>query len=59
MALELALLAYCFLAALYRPDHNNNPVPQQPAYNGPVVEIGGAEPRYEPYNPNNLQDYKR
>ncbi|KAF3372888.1 rare lipoprotein A, partial [Enterococcus faecium] len=31
--------------------------PQQP-YNGPVVEIGGVEPQYEPYNPNNMQDYK-
>jgi rare lipoprotein A len=29
--------------------------PQQP-YNGPVVEIGGVEPQYEPYNPNNMQD---
>lgn len=32
------------------------PAPQQ-AYNGPVVEIGGADPRYEPYNPGTLQDY--
>lgn len=31
--------------------------PPQPAYNGPVVEIGGAEPRYEPYNPGTNQDY--
>jgi len=31
--------------------------PPQP-YNGPVVEIGGVEPQYEPYNPNNMQDYK-
>lgn len=30
--------------------------PQQ-AYNGPVVEIGGADPRYEPYNPGTSQDY--
>ncbi|RLM24039.1 rare lipoprotein A [Brenneria alni] len=36
---------------------------QQPAppvsnvYSGPVEEIGGAEPRYEPYNPGTLQDY--
>ena len=27
--------------------------PPQP-YNGPVVEIGGVEPQYEPYNPNNM-----
>lgn len=32
------------------------PAPQQ-AYNGPVVEIGGADPRYEPYNPGTSQDY--
>ncbi|WP_431223300.1 endolytic peptidoglycan transglycosylase RlpA [Serratia sp. L9] len=31
--------------------------PQQP-YNGPVTEIGGVEPHYEPYNPGTLQDYK-
>ncbi|WP_406704575.1 endolytic peptidoglycan transglycosylase RlpA [Sodalis sp.] len=30
----------------------------QPAYTGPVVEISGAEPRYEPYNPGNMQDYE-
>ena len=33
------------------------PAPQQPAYNGPVVEIGGVEPRYEPINPATSQDY--
>ncbi|HDJ1438347.1 endolytic peptidoglycan transglycosylase RlpA [Serratia rubidaea] len=27
-------------------------------YNGPVVEISGVEPHYEPYNPGTLQDYK-
>lgn len=32
------------------------PAPQQ-AYNGPVVEIGGADPRYEPYNQGTMQDY--
>ncbi|AIX74473.1 MAG: endolytic peptidoglycan transglycosylase RlpA [Mixta calida] len=31
--------------------------PQQPVYNGPVVEIGGVEPRYEPINPATSQDY--
>nr|WP_154325222.1 endolytic peptidoglycan transglycosylase RlpA [Pantoea sp. 201603H] len=35
-----------------------SPVPQQPAYNGPVVEIGGVEPHYEPMNPGTNQDYK-
>ncbi|EEQ12330.1 Rare lipoprotein A [Yersinia mollaretii ATCC 43969] len=37
------------------------PAPQQQVqqtYNGPVVEIGGAEPRYEPFNPSFNQDYK-
>lgn len=28
------------------------------AYNGPVVEISGVEPRYEPYNPGTSQDYE-
>ncbi|NDL62697.1 endolytic peptidoglycan transglycosylase RlpA [Acerihabitans arboris] len=28
------------------------------AYNGPVVEISGVEPRYEPYNPGTGQDYE-
>lgn len=32
--------------------------PQQQPYNGPVTEIGGVEPHYEPYNPGTLQDYK-
>lgn len=37
---------------------------QQPAppvssvYSGPVEEIGGVEPRYEPYNQGTLQDYR-
>lgn len=47
-----ALLSACTL---------NQPEQQQeapPAYTGPVVEIGGVEPRYEPYNPGNLQDYR-
>ncbi len=30
--------------------------PPQP-YNGPVTEIGGVEPHYEPYNPGTMQDY--
>ncbi|MEQ9861697.1 endolytic peptidoglycan transglycosylase RlpA [Pectobacterium cacticida] len=32
-----------------------SPVAQ--VYHGPVEEIGGVEPRYEPYNPGTLQDY--
>ncbi|MFP1738957.1 endolytic peptidoglycan transglycosylase RlpA [Lonsdalea quercina] len=32
--------------------------PAAPAvYNGPEEEIGGAEPRYEPFNPSTMQDY--
>ncbi|MEA9392258.1 endolytic peptidoglycan transglycosylase RlpA [Acerihabitans sp. TG2] len=27
-------------------------------YNGPVVEISGVQPRYEPYNPATSQDYE-
>ncbi|MEC5342204.1 endolytic peptidoglycan transglycosylase RlpA [Brenneria populi] len=34
-----------------------SPQPVGNVYNGPVEEIGGAEPRYEPYNPGTLQDY--
>ncbi|NDJ58480.1 endolytic peptidoglycan transglycosylase RlpA [Enterobacteriaceae bacterium 4M9] len=33
--------------------------PQPAVCNGPVVEITGAEPRYEPQNPIANQDYKR
>ncbi|MBG6247532.1 MULTISPECIES: endolytic peptidoglycan transglycosylase RlpA [Enterobacterales] len=29
----------------------------QQVYTGPVVEISGVEPRYEPYNPGNMQYY--
>ncbi|MCG8707008.1 endolytic peptidoglycan transglycosylase RlpA [Brenneria sp. 4F2] len=31
--------------------------PVNNVYSGPVEEIGGAEPRYEPYNQGTLQDY--
>ncbi|EGM9062422.1 endolytic peptidoglycan transglycosylase RlpA [Salmonella enterica] len=33
--------------------------PQPAVCNGPVVEISGAEPRYEPLNPTANQDYQR
>lgn len=33
--------------------------PQPAVCNGPTVEIGGAEPRYEPLNPSVNQDYER
>ncbi|AJI95197.1 rare lipoA family protein [Yersinia ruckeri] len=40
-------------------NENQAPIEQaQQTYNGPVEEIGGAEPRYEPFNPNFNQDYK-
>lgn len=51
IALASALLAACTTT------EQQAPAPQQPAYNGPVVEIGGVEPRYEPQNPGTSQDY--
>ncbi|VFS59797.1 endolytic peptidoglycan transglycosylase RlpA [Leminorella grimontii] len=45
-----------FLAACQTTTPTNTlpPLPQT----GPAKEIGGAEPRYEPYNPGTLKDYK-
>ncbi|WP_058911720.1 endolytic peptidoglycan transglycosylase RlpA [Entomohabitans teleogrylli] len=37
----------------------NVSLPQPAVCNGPVVEISGVEPRYEPLNPSVNQDYKR
>jgi len=37
---------------------NVQQAPPQAPYNGPVVDIPGVQPQYEPYNPNNSQDYK-
>lgn len=51
IGLAVALLAACSTT------EQQTSAPQQPAYNGPVVEIGGAEPRYEPLNPHANQDY--
>lgn len=51
IALASALLAACTT------NEQQAPAPQQPAYTGPVVEIGGVEPRYEPQNPGTSQDY--
>lgn len=52
-------LASALLTACTTDNDRQAPVTrQQPAYNGPVVEIGGAEPRYEPFNPATSQDYK-
>ena len=50
-------LASLVLAACSTPEPQNNTAPPQPAYNGPVVEIPGVEPRYEPINPATSQDY--
>lgn len=50
-------LASVLLAACTTTEQQQAPAPQQPAYNGPVVEIGGVEPRYEPQNPGTSQDY--
>ncbi|MBD9661398.1 endolytic peptidoglycan transglycosylase RlpA [Pantoea sp. PNT03] len=50
-------LASLVLAACSIPEQQNNTAPPQPAYNGPVVEIPGVEPRYEPINPSTSQDY--
>lgn len=45
------------LAACTTTEAPRAPITPTPAYNGPVEEIGGAAPRYEPYNPGTLQDY--
>ncbi|MGK3144392.1 endolytic peptidoglycan transglycosylase RlpA [Pantoea sp. C2G6] len=50
-------LASLVLAACTTPEPSQNSAPPQPAYNGPVVEIPGVEPRYEPINPGTSQDY--
>lgn len=51
------------LLAACSSDNNNqqqtSSAPQPAVCNGPVVEITGAEPRYEPQNPIANQDYKR
>lgn len=51
------------LLAACTTDNDNQPqisaVPQPAVCNGPVVEITGAEPRYEPLNPIANQDYSR
>ncbi len=51
-----AILAGCSSNDGEQPQVNQQP---QPAVcNGPVVEISGAEPRYEPLNPSVNQDYE-
>lgn len=49
-------LASLVLAACTTPEPQTT-APPQPAYNGPVVEIPGVEPKYEPVNPGTSQDY--
>lgn len=51
-----AVAAAVLLSACTTTEETQAPVQQ--AYNGPVIEIGGVEPHYEPYNPGTLQDYK-
>ncbi len=52
-------LATAMLTACTTTEQQQAPVTQQqPAYNGPVVEIGGVEPHYEPLNPAANQDYR-
>ncbi|CAK6495138.1 Endolytic peptidoglycan transglycosylase RlpA [Pantoea sp. Nvir] len=53
-AVALALLV---LTACTTTEEPQNTAPPQPAYNGPVVEIPGVEPKYEPINPGISQDY--
>jgi rare lipoprotein A len=53
-AVALALLV---LTACTTTPETQNTAPPQPAYNGPVVEIPGVEPKYEPINPATSQDY--
>lgn len=53
-AVALALLV---LTACTTTSEPQNTAPPQPAYNGPVVEIPGVEPKYEPINPGTSQDY--
>lgn len=50
-------LASLVLSACTTQEPQTNTPPPQPAYNGPVVEIPGVEPRYEPINPATSQDY--
>ncbi|POU02695.1 endolytic peptidoglycan transglycosylase RlpA [Escherichia sp. ESNIH1] len=59
-------LAVCVAAGLLTACSSNDESQQPPAAapqpavcNGPTVEIGGAEPRYEPLNPSVNQDYER
>ncbi len=50
-------LASALLAACTTTDQQAPVQQHAPAYNGPVVEISGADPHYEPINPATSQDY--
>ena len=60
-------LGVCIAAGLLAACSSNDEGQQQasvaplpaPVCNGPVVEISGADPRYEPLNPSVNQDYQR
>ncbi|MBQ4781837.1 endolytic peptidoglycan transglycosylase RlpA [Pectobacterium versatile] len=45
------------LAACTTTEQRQPTPPVTQVYSGPTEEIGGAEPRYEPYNQGTLQDY--
>ncbi|MGI8471520.1 endolytic peptidoglycan transglycosylase RlpA [Pectobacterium brasiliense] len=45
------------LAACTTTEQRQPAPPVTQVYSGPTEEIGGAEPRYEPYNQGTLQDY--
>lgn len=51
------IIVASLLLAACTPTEQRAPAPQQSVYNGPVVEIPGVEPRYEPINPGTSQDY--
>ncbi|PIJ48801.1 rare lipoprotein A [Erwinia sp. OLTSP20] len=50
-------LAALLLAACSSEDQQQTAAPAQQVYNGPVIDIPGAEPKYEPLNPSTSQDY--
>lgn len=50
-------LASLMLAACTTDQQQNYTAPPLPAYNGPVVEIPGVEPKYEARNPTANNDY--
>lgn len=54
--LGVALASLVLTACTTTPEQQQSAPPQQ-VYNGPVVEIPGVEPKYEPINPGTSQDY--